>query len=253
MVKSLLKNLISFIKPFSPYIIEVLIKTLPITGGITLTGVFALGGRFFTNIAEVQVPLFILIALSPLVIYAVVKIARGVLDIARDPPYLMFTGMKYEYWKLVWEYSYNKKSDEYEIKNLRPVCKKCGCDMVEHKENDSFCRCPQCPQHISPPDFHFDRHVAAMTVIKYRMKQWSDKSVNLQPTPIEIYNTLSEHVTLSAGGYLGAEPVTIYADCNETGCTIYTKTPAFSVSTEDSSPAITNYQIIDGVMIVTIR
>jgi len=82
--------------------------------------------------------------------------------------------------------------------------------------------------------------------------RWVGKFVNLQSIPIAIYNTLSIPVTLSAGGYLGNDPMTIPANSNVTSSTIYTSGPVFMVSTE-SFPATADFQIVDGVMYVTIR
>ena len=85
------------------------------------------------------------------------------------------------------------------------------------------------------------------------MEQWRSKYINLQPTPAEVYNTLAMPVILSASGYFGAEPLTIHDKKDVFHAMIYTKTPSFSAIIADGSPATANYQIVDGVMIVTIR
>ncbi|MCL2194232.1 MAG: hypothetical protein FWB78_12665 [Treponema sp.] len=82
--------------------------------------------------------------------------------------------------------------------------------------------------------------------------RWAGRFVNLQSIQIAIYNTLSIPVTLSAGGYLGNDPMIIPADSNDTSGTIYTSGPVFTVSTE-SFPATADFQIVNGTMFVTIR
>jgi len=82
--------------------------------------------------------------------------------------------------------------------------------------------------------------------------KWAGRFINLQSIPIVIYNTLSIPVTLSAGGYLGNDPVMIPANSNDSIGAIYNTTPNFTVSTE-SFPATADFQIVGGVMYVTIR
>jgi len=81
---------------------------------------------------------------------------------------------------------------------------------------------------------------------------WAGRFVNLQSISIMVYNTLSIPVTLSAGGYLGNEPMVIPANSNDNIGTIYNMHPNFIVST-DSFPATADFQIVSNVMYITIR
>jgi len=82
--------------------------------------------------------------------------------------------------------------------------------------------------------------------------RWAGRFVNLQSVPIVIYNTLSIPVTLSAGGYLGNDPMVIPANSNDNAGAIYNASPVFTASTE-SFPATADFQIVDGVMYITVR
>ena len=82
------------------------------------------------------------------------------------------------------------------------------------------------------------------------------KFVDLVPMPIKVNNTLFFPVTLSAAGYLGTEPMSdiqsgFIDDANHTN-TIYSLNPVFQVSAQ-SFPAVADFQIVDGIIYVTVR
>jgi hypothetical protein len=82
------------------------------------------------------------------------------------------------------------------------------------------------------------------------------KFVDLDPIPIKVNNTLSFSVTLSAGGCLGTEPMSdiqlgFVDDANHSN-TIYSLNPVFQVFAQ-GFPAVADFQIVDGVMYVTVR
>jgi len=222
--------------------------------GLTLCGIMAGLGLFWGVLARIlnkPVPLWVVVAVLPLSGYAVVTMILGMIKAAKEPPFLKFRSMKYGPWKLEWEYEYVRKTGKYAAKEIWPVCCKCGCKLVEHEDRRDLCRCPECECKYSATIL-FDRRAAAAAVIERKMEKWSDTSVRLHPTPIEIQNTLSAPVQLSAGGYLGAEPVKVDANWNDSANTIYAKKPVFTARAE-GSPATVNFQIVDGTMYVTIR
>jgi len=242
-----------FIKLLLPYIKQILPQILTFLSGITLASIIAWLGRFFdffAYIARIQIPLLLLIVIFPLLLYAVVTMIRSIIGVIKKPSYTKFSSMKYEAWRLEWDYEHDKKTKKYLIKNMRPVCPDCGCELAEWDDaRVEGLHCPICKNLWYP---EFDKHQTVHKIIEHKIKQWSDKPINLQPTPVKVYNTLLIPVTLSAGGYLCNEPMTIPANGNNSGYTIYTKTPAFIASAKNL-PAITNFQVVDGVMIVTIR
>jgi hypothetical protein len=74
---------------------------------------------------------------------------------------------------------------------------------------------------------------------------------NLPSREVRVHNTLGYPVTLTAGGWMEDMANISPGDDHSTGV-IFTDKPVFSVST-GSFPATAQYQIIDGVMYVTIR
>jgi hypothetical protein len=81
---------------------------------------------------------------------------------------------------------------------------------------------------------------------------YKGKFVDLSSIPVKVYNTLSIPVTLSAGGYLGTDPMSDIQEGDNNANTIYTKSPVLTVTTS-SFPATADFQIVDGVMFVTVR
>jgi hypothetical protein len=88
--------------------------------------------------------------------------------------------------------------------------------------------------------------------VEYRISYCDAEFIDFSPITVNVYNTLSIPAELTADGYMGTEPMAIGAGKDDGVNTIYTKTPNFSVVT-DSYPAITDYEIKNGVMYVIIR
>jgi hypothetical protein len=97
---------------------------------------------------SITLPLWVLIVVSPFVIYAIIMIGMKWIDVFRKPKYLKFTSMEYKGWKLKWDYKPAKYYEFHNIINIRPVCKKCGCKLVEHHCNTSIdgSYCPVCEE-----------------------------------------------------------------------------------------------------------
>jgi hypothetical protein len=88
--------------------------------------------------------------------------------------------------------------------------------------------------------------------VEYHISHRDAEFVNFSPIVVNVYNTLSISAKLSADGYMETEPMSIGGSENNKVNAIYTRTPNFSVTT-DSYPAITDYEIKDGIMYVIIR
>jgi len=81
---------------------------------------------------------------------------------------------------------------------------------------------------------------------------YKGKFVDLPSIPVVINNTMAIPVTLSAGGYLGTDPMpNIQTGENNTN-TIYTRTPVLTVIT-NSFPATADYQVVDDTMYIIIK
>ena len=77
------------------------------------------------------------------------------------------------------------------------------------------------------------------------------KFIDLPSIPVQIYNTLSFPVTLTADGFLEIEPMSVaIGDANTN--TIFTKNPILTI-TSNSFPATADFQIVDGVMYIIVR
>jgi predicted Zn-ribbon and HTH transcriptional regulator len=76
--------------------------------------------------------------------------------------------MEYENWKLKWDYEYYEKSKKYEVRNIRPVCRDCGCELTELKGGNysGFC-CPICKDKWYEV---FDKHDALRKIIEHKIK-----------------------------------------------------------------------------------
>ena len=77
------------------------------------------------------------------------------------------------------------------------------------------------------------------------------KFIDLSSIPVQIYNTLSIPVTLSAGGYFGIDPMPVLIGDNNIN-TIYSENPILTVTT-NSFPATADFQIVDGIMYIIVR
>ena len=84
---------------------------------------------------------------------------------------------------------------------------------------------------------------------------WEGTFIDLPSIPIKVYNTLSIPVTLSTNGFFETDPMLNIPPGKDTVAhenIIFTKSPVFIVST-DSFPVTADFQIVDGIMYVTIR
>jgi len=140
--------------------------------GITICGVMAGLGLVWNRIVcilNAPVSLWVVIAILPLSGYAVVTMTISIVKAARNPTYLSFTSMKYEEWKLEWSYERNKKTKEYDIKNILPVCNNCGCELEEYDviNAGTYLHCPICKDALYKL---FDKHSAVTKIIKHKIK-----------------------------------------------------------------------------------
>jgi hypothetical protein len=131
------KKILKPIKPYTPFLSG-------ITAGIISNYIFALlsklpgsFGEVFTKLdrfikmkISMEIPVIVLLTIAVVLIHYFVVIILKIINHFRKPPYLQFTSMDYKDWKIVWEYEYLPKYKRYNIKNIRPVCKICGCDLV---------------------------------------------------------------------------------------------------------------------------
>jgi len=136
-VSKFLNKAAGVVKFLLPYIIKNWRIIIGFISGITITGILAGLGRFIDFFACVfnirfPLPLPVIIVVFPFLVYGVIMPILRIRDIFKDPPYLSFTSMEYDKWKLRWKYVYVQKYNRYEIYNIRPVCKKCGCDLLKH-------------------------------------------------------------------------------------------------------------------------
>lgn len=88
--------------------------------------------------------------------------------------------------------------------------------------------------------------------VEYHISHRDAEFTDFTPIPVKVLNTLSVSAKLSADGYMETEPMSINSGENDKENAIYTRTPNFSVAT-DTYPAITDYEIKNGTMYVTIR
>jgi len=173
-----LKKAGGFIKILLSFLLENWTVITPFFSSVTIAGIIAGLGRFFGFFARlmessVNIRLWIVIAISPFLIYGVVMPVIGLIKALKKPSYLKTTGMEYKKWKLKWDYSKNKTSKKYNIINIRPVCHKCGCRLLEHHTTTGIdgMYCPVCEednkyvQNLYPS--FFTETTAAKTVIEH--------------------------------------------------------------------------------------
>jgi hypothetical protein len=98
-----------------------------------------LSGKIFTEFNQfvkikisMEIPAIVLFTIAAILIHYLAIIILRIIRHFKKPSYLKFTGMDYKDWKIAWEYEYLQKYKRYNIKNIHPVCKKCGCDLIEH-------------------------------------------------------------------------------------------------------------------------
>ena len=172
---SFLKRAAGFFKAVLPFVIEHWQAIIAFSGLI----VAGLGLFFeaFRNIMRTSIilPAWVLIVVSPFVIYAVIMIVIKWIDVIRKPPYLKFTSMEYKGWKLQWDYEPTKYYEFYNITNIRPVCKKCGCKLVEHHCTTGIdgSYCPVCEENNEYPHLYryFTYTDTVKTVIMHRIEK----------------------------------------------------------------------------------
>jgi hypothetical protein len=128
-------------------------------GGIVISGILAGLGLFFDIFSRIiktniNIPLWVLIVIIPILIYAVIMVVIEWIDVFRKPLYLRFTSMEYEQWLLKWNYKPTKYYEYYNIVNIRPVCRKCGCELDKYYADASVIGlyCPVCDQGVKHPD-----------------------------------------------------------------------------------------------------
>jgi len=86
--------------------------------------------------------------------------------------------------------------------------------------------------------------------VEYNDKRsWEGVFTNRQELTLKINNTFSFPVSISAGGFMGVDPIVVN-DIAEN--TIFTRTPNFNVSA-GGFPAVVEYNIVDNTMYVTVR
>jgi len=144
------KKIAGFLKAAIPFIIEHWPKIAILLSGVTVTGILAGLAHFFGFFARliklrIELPLLTLIAIFPIIAYAAILAVMKIVGIFRKPRYLSFASMEYRdtknnLYKLKWDYElYNKK---YVVRNIRPICLDCGCELTEI--NSSGLYCPIC-------------------------------------------------------------------------------------------------------------
>jgi hypothetical protein len=169
------KKVPGVIKAVLTFILNNLIAIIGLFGGATMLGIIAALGRFFgifsglvKIVIKPDIPLWVLIIFSPFLIYAVVMQVLRLVNFFRKPPYLSFTTMVYEKWKLEWEYEYDKKSKKYVVKNICPVCHNCGCEMEYIRMgNAEGIFCPVCKDDLFEP---FEKYSPLRKVIEHRIR-----------------------------------------------------------------------------------
>jgi len=96
-----------------------------------------------------DIPLWVVIAVSPAIIYAVfmpsLKLIKHLLKYPSK-----YTRIKYGIWELEWGYKFYKDKS-YEIINLHPICCKCKCGLTElNTELETVHYCPICKDRHEP-------------------------------------------------------------------------------------------------------
>lgn len=174
-----LKKVISVFKILLPYILDNWKVIVTLISGLTISGILTGLGIFFNCLSsftsltvQSDIPLWILIAILPLLIYAVFIIARDIIKHFTKPPYYKFTSMSYSNpkndfnWKLEWEWVLYKK--KYIINEFHVICRKCGCELEDTKDTQfRGLYCPSCNNEWCEL---FDDENAARKVIEYRIK-----------------------------------------------------------------------------------
>jgi hypothetical protein len=145
-VSKFLKKVVGVFKAVFPYIKAI----LPFISVATLLAIAAWVGRFIEAVScflqsDVKVSVYVIILVLPFLIYAVIILIYRIIGLAKKPPYFNFTGMEYvgvndKEYKLKWRYETIKKA--VKIRNLRPVCPKCGGDLTPML--NSFLSCFNC-------------------------------------------------------------------------------------------------------------
>jgi len=88
--------------------------------------------------------------------------------------------------------------------------------------------------------------------VEYNDKRsWEGVFTNRQELTLKINNTFSFPVSISAGGFMGVDPI-VDISHGVSDNTIFTRTPNFNI-TAGGFPAVVEYNIVDNTMFVTIR
>jgi len=172
------KKAIRIIKAVFLFIIENW-HTLIAFIGVIISGIFAVLGLFFDFFSfiintRVILPLWLIIVIFPFLVYAVISIVIKWIDALKKPAYLKFISMEYKHWKLKWEYESTKYHKYYNIINIHPICKKCGCKLKPHHTTIGIdgLYCPVCEENNEYPSLYrnFMETDIVETVIRHKIE-----------------------------------------------------------------------------------
>lgn len=168
------KKIIGVLKVIFPFIIENW-QTLIAFSGVVITGILAGLGLFFNIFRTVirtcvVLPLWVIITISPFLIYAVIMAIVKLAGVFRKPPFLSFTAMDYlstkNYsYKVEWGYI-KGKNNKYIPTNIHAVCHDCGCKLTPL--NSNFIYCPNCRKEFCEP---LTEHDAIYNIIELKIRK----------------------------------------------------------------------------------
>jgi len=94
----------------------------------------------FRGFLSIMVPLWAVLTAALAAFLVLVAIAY-----LGKAPWVGFTSIGYNDWTFRWEYS-NTWNHSNAIRNLRPICKPCDCDLSESRDwlDRGFLYCPKC-------------------------------------------------------------------------------------------------------------
>jgi len=102
---------------------------------------------------------------------------------------------------------------------------------------------------VNPKGSTIDEYSNFQRVEYNDKRSWEGVFTNRQELTLKINNTFSFPVSISAGGFMGVDPIVVN-DIAEN--TIFTRTPNFNI-TAGGFPAVVEYNIVDNTMFVTVR
>jgi len=104
---------------------------------------------------------------------------------------------------------------------------------------------------VNPKGSTIDEYSNFQRVEYNDKRSWEGVFTNRQELTLKINNTFSFPVSISAGGFMGVDPI-VDIPSGVSDNTIFTRTPNFNI-TADGFPAITEYNIVGNTMYVTVR